>query len=840
MTPADEPEVSRLRQEVDELRRTLDAIQSGDVDALVVGEGPDNRRVLALQDLRREATALEEAQTAAHLGSWEWDPVNDLTTLSKEGQRIWGAGPEPLRLPDFLARIHPMDTNIVNNFATDLLRPETPAPILVRLVSHGRETHVRVRGKVTRRDERGRPLRVAGTVEDVTEEVERLEAERRLRAEADAARETFQSIVESATDGIFQSTLPGEPQYVNPAALRILGYQSLEEFLASIRSVQEIYVDQADRGRFVQAVLAGQTEEFPTMLRRKDGGRVHVGLKAQLMTRPDGSRHLLGVMRDRTSEMRERALIEQRLDALDALRKSEESHRRLVEDTPVGIVRVTAEGRFLEANPAAVRILGFSSREDLLKVSALELYVRPQERRDRLELVNAGHERTTTEMRHSNGRTVWVRGRTHPIRDAMDQVLYYQGFFEDVTAEVQAEQERTVRRALEKERIKTLQILDQVQAIAKAGAWEYDMVTGKVVWTQEMYRIHEVPEEFVLDAANVMRLYAGPDRERMQAAQRELLATAKSYDLELALVTPRGTKKTLRTLAVPQVEGGKVVRILGYVADITDAKAAEAARLELERQGREVERLQELSLMRMEFLNNAAHDLNTPLTPLKIALAVFRLGSANLTPEQLETLDLFDRNVRRFQVLVQDMLDAGRIQGGRLKLRTAPTSLAALVEEAAASFADSASQAGLTLTMEPIPAVIANVDRDKTSQVVFNLVSNAVKYTPAGGITIRVEASSGEAVISVADTGLGLSKEQVAQLFQPFVRLHEATSTARGTGLGLYICKGIVEQQGGRIWAESDGPGKGSTFRLALPLDAALGVGPTSGVDLAAAADPNK
>jgi signal transduction histidine kinase len=110
----------------------------------------------------------------------------------------------------------------------------------------------------------------------------------------------------------------------------------------------------------------------------------------------------------------------------------------------------------------------------------------------------------------------------------------------------------------------------------------------------------------------------------------------------------------------------------------------------------------------------------------------------------------------------------------------------------------------------------------RIAQVLFNLVSNAVKFTPRGGrIEVRTSLRAGEVVVEVADTGLGLTPEQESRLFQPFSRVHAETHAARGTGLGLYITKGIVEQHGGRLWCHSDGPGLGTTFSFSLPAGAA-------------------
>ncbi|MHB1417848.1 MAG: sensor histidine kinase, partial [Chloroflexota bacterium] len=110
-------------------------------------------------------------------------------------------------------------------------------------------------------------------------------------------------------------------------------------------------------------------------------------------------------------------------------------------------------------------------------------------------------------------------------------------------------------------------------------------------------------------------------------------------------------------------------------------------------------------------------------------------------------------------------------------------------------------------------------DEGRISQALTNLISNAIKYSPENtDIYVRVEQSNGEAQVSVSDKGIGLPPEQISLLFRPYSRLYRERRTARGTGLGLFITKGIVEAHGGRIWAESAGPNQGSTFHFTLPL----------------------
>lgn len=232
----------------------------------------------------------------------------------------------------------------------------------------------------------------------------------------------------------------------------------------------------------------------------------------------------------------------------------------------------------------------------------------------------------------------------------------------------------------------------------------------------------------------------------------------------------------------------------------------------------EAGRLRELNEMRMQFINTAAHDLRTPLTPLKLAMSTLRLeGQEAKRPERL---DMMQRSVARFELLIEDMLDASRLQAGRLTLKRVPVDLDALVREALESFQDAAKKGGLVFDATGVLPARIDADPLKASQVVMNILSNAVKYTPPGGkVTLSLQEGSQDVTLRVQDTGLGMTPEQMSRLFQPFVRLHEGQpGVPKGTGLGLYITKGIVEAHGGRLTVQSDGPGRGSTFTVAWPL----------------------
>lgn len=232
------------------------------------------------------------------------------------------------------------------------------------------------------------------------------------------------------------------------------------------------------------------------------------------------------------------------------------------------------------------------------------------------------------------------------------------------------------------------------------------------------------------------------------------------------------------------------------------------------------ERVRELDRFRTQFINNAAHELATPLTPIKIQIHLLRGqldGSAS--DKQRSALATLERNLDRLGALTKDLLDAARIQSARMDIVREPHDAARLAVEVVESFAGLARESEIELATDLDGPLPVSVDRRRLEQVLYNLLSNAMKFAPRGGrVVVRGRRTADEGILEVSDTGPGIPKEQIARLFQPFSQVHDKTEVKSGSGLGLYISHSIVHAHGGRIWCESEGRGRGATFRVALPI----------------------
>ncbi|HUR25288.1 MAG TPA: HAMP domain-containing sensor histidine kinase [Candidatus Thermoplasmatota archaeon] len=231
--------------------------------------------------------------------------------------------------------------------------------------------------------------------------------------------------------------------------------------------------------------------------------------------------------------------------------------------------------------------------------------------------------------------------------------------------------------------------------------------------------------------------------------------------------------------------------------------------------------MRRLGEMKTRFVNVAAHELATPMTPILIQMRLLRPFAKDMPPQARKAVELLDRGLQRMGALVHDILDGSRLQAEKMPVTLRPLSLEPILAEAVEAYQEAArlGQVGLTLDAGGERLAVQG-DAVRLHQVMANLLGNALKFTPKGG-AVRVSArrEAGRVLVEVRDTGAGFPPTQAVHLFQPFSQLHEPTPTRRGTGLGLYIVRGIIESHGGSIGAESRGEGEGSRFWFTLPLD---------------------
>lgn len=236
------------------------------------------------------------------------------------------------------------------------------------------------------------------------------------------------------------------------------------------------------------------------------------------------------------------------------------------------------------------------------------------------------------------------------------------------------------------------------------------------------------------------------------------------------------------------------------------------------------ETLREADRRKDEFLATLAHELRNPLAPICMGLELLRPSPSD-APEQSATHAMVERQTRHLVRLIDDLLDVSRISRGKIALRKTLVNLQAAVQDVSEACRATMAQAGHEFFVDlPPQAVVIDVDPDRFMQVLSNLLNNAAKYTPPGGrISIEAKVRGHELHLTVADNGRGIEASRLPTIFEMFNQPNEARERGHsGLGIGLTLCKRLVEMHGGLIEARSDGPGRGSAFSIRLPVARSL------------------
>jgi PAS domain S-box-containing protein len=370
---------------------------------------------------------------------------------------------------------------------------------------------------------------------------------------------------------------------------------------------------------------------------------------------------------------------------------------------------------------------------------------------------------------------------------------------------------------------------------AMMGTWDWDLRTNQVVWSPQLEALHGLPAgTFDGSFASYEREIHADDRARVFESVQHALADGRRHDVEYRIVAPDGTVRWVEGKGRVEYSGGHPVRMTGVCMIVTRRKEAELARLAA---------AEEAGRVKDQFLATLSHELRTPLNAVVGWVQMLEAGDypADWVPHAIEVIG---RNARLLSQLIEDILDVSRIITGKFAVERRPVLVPQLVEAAVSAVLPIAAAKQVALQNE-VPAELPSIDGDprRLQQVLGNVLSNAIKFTPAGGrVRVRSRLSEHELMLEVVDTGIGIDRDFLPFIFERF-RQGDTTATRAhgGLGLGLAIARHLVEQHGGSMIAESDGPGSGTTIRIAVPLPAAVPVATTvaSSVTAASASAPS-
>jgi PAS domain S-box-containing protein len=575
---------------------------------------------------------------------------------------------------------------------------------------------------------------------------------------------------------------------------------------------------------------------------------------------------VVGLAISLVSETRRRAIArahqsaEQTVRQDQELRQSEARFRRIVETSQEGIWQIDADGKTVYANQRLADMLGYAP-DELMGRSALELVPEQDLARARETWEHRRQgvaEHVELRFRHKEGRIVWLRASVTPVREDGRFAGAF-AMLTDVTERREGEVALRASEARKATQLAVTEVLARSDDLAEAVQRILEAACNGLGWCcGALWRVDR--------EANVLRcaqFWAATGREvgEFESATRRAAISpgvglpgrvwtsqegAWIAELEQDTNLPRkgaALAAGLRSgFAFPVMFGKETLGVLEFFSDTPRApdpelmksflgvgsqvgQFMERMRIERERQAlleseqaarREAEAANHA---KDEFLATLSHELRTPLNAIVGWAHLLKTGQLD-AGQTARAVEVIDRNAKAQSQIVADVLDVSRIVMGKLRLEVRPVDFSTVVEEALETLRPAAAAKDIQLDSALPPDSRVSGDPDRLQQVVWNLVSNAIKFTQAGGrIRVDLRCVSGHAEVTVADTGMGIRPDFLPHVFERFRQSDSSSTRAHGgLGLGLALVRHLVELHGGTVAASSRGEGMGATFTVALPL----------------------
>jgi len=507
-----------------------------------------------------------------------------------------------------------------------------------------------------------------------------------------------------------------------------------------------------------------------------------------------------------------------------ARRESDVAQRmvsQIIQTAPLQLLMTDREMRVVSASPRWVKSRQLAGREIIGK-SLYELFPAAYEKwRPVYDSCLAGESvrADRVELLRPDGSTIWLQVELTPWRDAAGEVGGLIITSHDVTDMVEA-LERTER---SEERLRL------AMEIADIHVWELDYRRRELFKVGAEGDFFTEPSTYEQLARNIWATIDPRDLPEVEAAWNRHVAEGVPYRPEYRVARSDDQEVWVQgAVRYLTDDEDQPLRMIGALQNITDRKAAERA-LVLAKDGAEA-----ATRAKSAFLATMSHEIRTPLNGvLGMAQA---MAMDELADHQRQRLDVIRQSGESLLAILNDVLDLSKIEAGKLELEQAEFDIAELAQAAISAFSATAQAKGLDfeLKVERGARGLYRGDSVRVRQILYNLVSNALKFTETGGVKIAVARQGKRLLLSVSDTGIGVAADKLSGLFQKFEQA-DASTTRRygGTGLGLAICRDLAELMGGAVRAES-ALGSGATFTVELPLPR-LGAAPAKSARPAAA-----
>ncbi len=628
----------------------------------------------------------------------------------------------------------------------------------------------------------GNPVTIYGSHQDITER-------KKIEEELNSGRQRLQAIIDNLPSSVVLKDLSGRHLLVNSFFEQATGF-SAGEILG--HTDEEIFSPETARiimDKDREIIEMRKTARFEWQIPPHPDGTPHTYLTTKVLLKDDQDEpYALLVL---STDITKRKQDEEKLQAREA------QLRIIVENSPIGIIHFNREGTIINCNSRSADFLG-APLARLVGFNASSRIVNPDMRQALTAALSGRNSKFEGEyVSVTGGKKAYLRILFNPVLSG-DTPCDVICTLEDISESKRAENE--IKRAR-----------DQLEFILdKAPVGVAFTFNGIFRFTN-----HRFVEMFGLDIGDqAIKIYKEPEHREEVISQMQSRGVLENYEIQL-LDKKSDIRDYLTTFLPITYEGNEGV--LGWLQDITERKRGEVALWEAK------EAAEAASRIKSDFLANMSHEIRTPMNAI-IGMSHLALKT-DLTPRQRDYLNKIDQSSKSLLTIINDILDFSKIEAGKLEIENVPFSFDDVLDNLSGMVTVKSHEKDLALKFNVAPDFPSYLVGDplRLGQILLNLSSNAVKFTKAGEIVVSAEIleRNKDSVLtrfSVRDTGIGLSPEQQARLFQSFTQAD--TSTTRkygGTGLGLAICKKLSELMGGDIGVVS-ATGEGSTFHVDLPF----------------------
>ncbi len=664
----------------------------------------------------------------------------------------------------------------------------------------------------------------AVTFTDITD---RKQAEENLK-ESEAK---YHELFEMSPDGVILSDLKGNILECNSALEGITGYSS-KDFIGKNFMKLGIYHKNG-----LDILLEGYKDllgeklleyvEFP--IKRKDNKISWVQVRSTFI-KMKAQTFILVVIHDITTQKK----------AEEALKKSEEKYRDLLETSSVGVMEIDVINRQVTyVNPKLLNIIGYAIEE------LTDVYVRDKivHKKDLIKLLDSNEERELEfRITDKEGKQKWLSGKRIPhfnengqissiriwVNDITEQKMYENLIYElninflNFTADIRNNIELLLNTCLQ---LLNGDLILYVHKSKSEGKEHFQIITSEnEIYTYDSMEFSEnlfISEIFYEDH-DFPQTFFDIDRKKYHNSDPFI----KNYKIKgcfgkvIKSQGEFGSAVCVYYKNNPNISGqDKLVLFL-----ICDAIEIEQRRWQVQRDLEEQNiTLDKINKLKTELFSRTSHELKTPLISIKgFTELLLTLHKSKLDTEVISILEEIEDGSKRLEKIINLLLESTKLEAGQLELNPSEEDLTFLIKFCVKELRGLASLRKQSIILDLHEKLIIEFDKERIYEVVSNLLVNAIKYTPPGGnIKIKSEINNNIYIISVQDDGIGFTEEEKSHIFQQFGKIERYGQgwdvATEGTGLGLFITKKLVELHGGKIWLESEGRNKGSTFYFSIP-----------------------